>query len=189
MLREEIICHLSRRSSLRIDPFLKQLIYLFLMLEMLPVRVSSGKRKPFWYFKKREFNKWDWFQKSKRAGTAKEKRILITGQKVPYPWARAHKSVPAAVQLELLSQSVLDLPSRCHFYQKWKVQRIERLLVSTLAATIPTASNYCISPAQSRKPLFLFLISYQCLLLIESNRKPAARKEAWEISLAEFQFH
>lgn len=157
---------------------------------MLPVRVCSGKQKPFWYFKKREFNIWNWFQKTKRARTAKGKRrILITGQKVPCPWAGAHKSVPAAVQLELLSQSVLDLPSRCHFYQKWKVQRIERLLASTLAAAIPTASNCCISSAQSRKPLFLFLISYQCLLLIESNRKPAARKEAWEISLAEFQFH
>lgn len=51
-LRGKITCHLPRRASLRIDPFLRQLIYLFLVLEMLSVRVYSGKQKPLWVFQR-----------------------------------------------------------------------------------------------------------------------------------------
>lgn len=60
------------------------------------------------------------------------RRILIIDWKLLCPWVGVPRSALAAVLLELLTQSVLYLPKRCHFYLKWKVQRMERLLESRI---------------------------------------------------------
>lgn len=93
----------------------------------------------------------------KRAGGAR-RNVLVRD-----PELEPTKSVPAAVQLDLLSQSILDLPRRYHFYQRWKVQRMERLLESIPAVTTLTAINCCISTAQN------FFFFFSDLLLVPST--------------------
>lgn len=162
--------------------------------------VYSGKQKPLWVnSKERKFTTWCWFQMSKKDWNSKrEKRGRGSWKKysnrseasVPLSWSPqvCPSCCVVGIAITVGSGPAKEVPlvSEMGSPKDGKATAVQN--APSPGATTPVASNCCISTAQSRKLLFLFLI-YQFLLLIESNRKPAARKEACKILLAEFPFH
>lgn len=189
MLRGKIVCHLPRRASLKIDPFLRQPIYLFLVLEMLSVRVYSGKQKPLWVFQrevtecmKSVLKVWEGLeQQNRKEGPGGARRILNTSEAaVPLTWSP--QVCAGRCAFELLSRSGLDLPRTCHFYQRWKVQRVERPWSPespTPTPLYPTASSqqqllpfHC-----PRQQTSFSLTDFLLVLPIDRLKKEASCKE------------